>query len=1182
MAHAGWNAAAGLAWLLAAAGLSAQDAGMERFETTIRPVLERHCIACHQGERGQGGLRLDLRGGWETGGKHGPAVVPGRPDASLLLKAMRHEPGIAPMPLGAAKLPDETIAAFVQWIAAGAPDPRTAPRGANSHPERPWSEVFAERKQWWSLQPVRRPEPPPVRDTQWARQPLDRFILHRLESEGLRPAPPAARAVLFRRLHFVLTGLPPDPAEVDAFVNDPDPKAYERAVSRLLESPHFGERFARHWMDVVRYSDTYGYEWDIPAKGAWRYRDYLIRAFNRDTPFDQLVREQIAGDLLPSPRIDRDAGINESLIGPMFFQLGEKRHGDSLQFNGIHQEMLNNKVDAFSKAFLATTVACARCHDHKLDAVTQQDYYSLAGSFMSARWVSNTLDTPERGQAERARLVDLKQGVRDALTPLWRAAAHDFGRHLEAAQAALNGETVETGTLDAHQLAAWQEALCIDVAAVPIEDPLWPWFAVSHTPDLSRRWTETAQRIADTARERTAANRRNYQPFADLRTGQVPEGWSADGVGLRHGAARAGDIALATEGDEAVSVVLPAGLFTNTLSPRLNGALRTPDIDSLGKRWISLEVSGGDFAARRLVIDNAFLTERQGYLRDRKSHWVTLSAIGYEKGNRPRTQVERAETRIYAELATKTSNPNFPPRVGLGGKCTDEQAADPRSWFGIARAVLHDTEKPPADELARFSGLFDGPAPATRREAAARVGRWLQASVERWAAGSATAEDVWLLNWMLERRLLPNRADAAPLRDAVAAYRRAERDLPVPETVNGMRDTGPGADYRVNRRGVYEDLGDPVPRGVLSALDKGGAGNEPGSGRLALARSVAAPDNPLTARVFVNRLWHWVFGTGLVATPDDFGHLGERPSHPELLDFLADEFIQSGWSVKHTVRAFVLSQTFRQSGRPSVEAAQTDPRNRLWHHYPLRRLEAEAIRDSILAVSGRLDRRIYGPPVDPYRTSEDPEKRLFSGPLDGLGRRSLYVKMTIMEPPKFLAVFNQPSPKIPTGRRDLTNVPAQALALLNDPFVADQAEFWAKRLIEMPHRSPGERTAAMFRAALGRNPEAAELDRWSTSAFDLRRALRGRSRSHDLPSRLEGPRPRRVQPEGVPLCPLIEACPAAGGCPRPPTASGCSPSPRCAPPNSAPPTIRPRPRPSSSASWTAGRATSTPSTPSPS
>ncbi len=275
---------------------------LELFEKRIRPVLLENCLTCHGSEQAMAGLRLDFRGGWEKGGQSGPAIVPGQPDLSPLIRAIRHDGSQAAMPLGGSKLGASVISAFEQWVSRGAPDPRDAPAAAPAV-EQSWEEVYRDRSRWWSLQPVVRPPVPDVRNEEWSHHPVDRFILAKLEEEGFQPAPGADRNTLLRRLSFVLTGLPPRAEEVEAFAGDQDAGAYARVVDRLLASPHFGERWARHWMDVVRYTDSYGYEWDIPAKGAWRFRDYLIRAFNADIPFDQLLREQIAGDLLAHPRI---------------------------------------------------------------------------------------------------------------------------------------------------------------------------------------------------------------------------------------------------------------------------------------------------------------------------------------------------------------------------------------------------------------------------------------------------------------------------------------------------------------------------------------------------------------------------------------------------------------------------------------------------------------------------------------------------------------------------------------------------------------------------------------------------------------------------------------------------------------------------------------------------------------
>lgn len=1025
-------------------------AGLEFFEKKIRPVLVQHCHKCHSAGTVElkGGLRLDTRDRLRAGGESGPAIVPGKPDESLLIQALRHESLEMPPD---EKLPAEVIADFEHWVEIGAPDPREEPAAGNAAEE--WESLYQQRVQWWSLQAVAEPPVPPVSNPSWSSLPVDRFILARLEQQGLSPAPRAEPAVLARRLAYALTGLPPDPAQVQQFVADASPDAWQRLVEALLDSPHFGEQWARHWMDVVRYTDTYGYEWDIPAKGAWRYRDYLVRAFNADVPFDQLIREQIAGDQLEAPRIDQAEQINESLIGAMFFQLGEKRHGDSSEFNGIHQEMLDNKIDAFSKAFQGTTVACARCHDHKLDAISQREYYALAGAFMSSRWVTNTLDLPERNRP----LFEELQAAKERLHPLLAAAW----------QADLAG------------LAGTLTALKIEKEP-PLEDLLHPWFVLKQAAEgsgsLAEGWQAMAKRYADERQSRTAQNARDYILAADFRHG-APAGWSADGVGLRNVAA-CGDFTVALDGPAAVGRLLPGGLFTHALSPRLNGAVRTPLLNQFDKGFLSFEHCGGDFSTHRTVIDNAFLTEKQQFLNQPGLGWLTLSTMPSMK-----------ERRIFIELATKTSNPNFPPRVGLGGPCSEDQVRDPRSWFGVTRAVLHDVPNPPADELARFGKLFEGTPPADLAAAAARYADWVQSSLAAWAEGKAGEDDVRLINAFLDAGLLSNRSDLPEqpqIVAEVARYRNLEQQIALPQTVNGMADIDAGCDYRLNVRGDYDQLADPVARGYLRMI----AGPQAqfavsNSGRRQLAEALADPHNPLTARVFVNRVWHWLFGAGLVTTTDDFGHLGDKPSHPELLDFLAARFMAEGWSLKQLVRTLVLTETWRQSGQASTAALTADPANRLLHHYPLRRLEAEAIRDAMLAVSGRLDGRLFGPPIDPHRQNEDPQKRLFSGPLDGEGRRSLYTKITIMEPPRFLATFNQPEPKIPTGKRDISTTPAQSLALLNDPFVAGQAEYWAQRLVAQGHVSPDERLQAMFASAFGRPPTAAEIERWRAAVADL-------------------------------------------------------------------------------------------------
>jgi hypothetical protein len=388
----------------------------EFFETRIRPVLVEHCYECHSAasKPQEGNLALDHRDGLLQGGDSGPALVRGNSKESLLLQALQYQSLQMP-PSG--KLPDEILNDFQKWIDSGAFDPRDQPPSETDAANQAWKAKLAERSGWWSLQPPSRGVVPDLPRDAWSHNPIDRLVLAKLDAAGLTPANLASPEVLLRRLSIVLTGLPPKPQEVIDFQQRwlvDASQATEQLVDRLLASPAFGEQMARHWMDVIRYTDTYGYEWDIPAKGSWEYRDYLIRAFNQDVGFDQLIREQIAGDLLPSSRIDSIRGIQESLIGPMFFHFGS-----SLDFNGVHQEMIDSQIDAFSKAFLGMTVACARCHDHKLDAVSQRDYYALASVFMTPRWTSRSIDTPEKYLPQIESLKEMRRQIQHRLSQVW-------------------------------------------------------------------------------------------------------------------------------------------------------------------------------------------------------------------------------------------------------------------------------------------------------------------------------------------------------------------------------------------------------------------------------------------------------------------------------------------------------------------------------------------------------------------------------------------------------------------------------------------------------------------------------------------------------------------------------------------------------------------------------------------
>ena len=1010
------------------------------FTGRVEPILRERCYGCHSHDTEiSGGLALDVRGGWEQGGQSGPAIVPGDPQASLLITAVRHGIDGQTMPPDD-PLADDEIETLIEWVRRGAPDPRRTTAGDA------WEKVYRSRLDWWSLQPVRSTPVPEVRDAEWPRSPVDRFILARLEEAGLRPAPHASRQRLVRRLAFTLTGLPPTPAEIDTFTREQAPDAYERLVDHFLASPHFGEHWARHWMDVVHYADTHGYEWDIPAKHAWRYRDYLVRAFNADVPYDRLIVEQLAGDLVP-PRIDAGSGVNEAIIGTMALRMGERWHGDNAAAEATTAQNIGDAVDTATKALLATTVGCARCHDHKLDAIAQADYYALYGTLASSRWGVCGIDTADPNGPVIAELRGIKAAIRDRLVAHW----------LDERSALL--ERLQAIPKVADVASRFPESLA-DLLRRPVDRPITP------------------EAFAAERGRRIAANATNLTLLADFTSGDAPaNGWRWEGFGMRHGLIADGEPVIADAGDAVLAHLLPAGRWSHVYSMRLGGAIRSPELARNPPLHFSVGYAGGHKASHCLIVDRAFHSERVKYADLPIAGWLKLTAGTFSRLAGP---PDTAPRRVYLELATKAFDNYFPPRTGYPGfKKEDEH--DPRSWFGVTKVYAHASDQGPLDELGRLAGLFaTPPAPAQNPgQISDRIADQILAAVRRWADGRCNADDVSVINEALREGWLDNRALAdRGLAALVSDYRAAERCLQPDRTIGGLQDWAEAADAPLALRGDPAKAGEQVPRGTirfLEALAIRPAGHS--SGRLEVAKSIADARNPLTARVFVNRVWLHLFGEGLVRTPDDFGHLGDRPSHPELLDFLASRFVEEGWSLKKLVRMLVISATWRQSSAAAVDAVATDPENRLWHHYPRRRLEAESIRDAMLSVSGRLDSTVGGEPIDPYRMKEDPAKRLFTGPLDGRGRRSLYLRMTLMEPPRFLAQFNQPSPQGTTGRRDRSTVPEQALALLNDPFVHEMARAWAARRLATGDASLRTGIATMFAEGLGRPATAAEIDR---------------------------------------------------------------------------------------------------------
>lgn len=1020
--------------------------GIEFFEKQVRPLLAAKCHSCHSSKSKQtfAGLALDSRAGLARGSDSGPVIASGRPEDSKLIRAIQGKTPVPMPPTG--RLSDEQITTLSRWVEMGAPWPEEAAADVKS-------QVFdldRRKREHWAWRPVKAVPLPTVRKEDRPLQPSDRFLVARLEKEGLHPAQAADPATLLRRVTFDLTGLPPSASELDAFLTDKAPDRYQRVVDRLLASPRFGERWARHWMDLVRYAESHGSEGDPDIPMAWRYRDYLIRAFNSDVPYDQLIREHIAGDLLPLPRRNDEDRVNESLIGVTHFRLIE--HG----FQPVDPwedriKWTDNQIDVFAKAFQGLTVSCARCHDHKFDAISQKDYYALFGIFASARPTQAAIDLPEDLHRNRADLIAAKREIQKELAGIWKKTAGDLADRLKQTQPR-NKEGV-----------------------------LQPWLALRDRQGEEFRigWQQLAGKFRKDLQQRNEFNTAHFQKVWDLR-GPDYGVWLRRGTGLPAQPSSPGDFWILPEGDRIVNGIYPVGVYTNLLSNKHNGVLSSPRF-KIDSETVSVRMLGGNYSFAQLIVEN-YAVPRGGIyalrVAGRKDEmgwyrWDTTFWKGFTG---------------YIELATMDDATHILVEAPADKKSPrTEPVKNGRSWFGVQAVWFGEGKMPPMETTSPAAVLFSGTPPNSRDDLAQRYASLLREVVDAWLAGTISDEQTAFLNGLISEDILPASLDRLEgLRVAVARYRTLEAEVPVARRAPCVMEEG-GADQPLLVRGNPRNPGPAVPRSYLEALgDVKYAGPMPS--RLQLANAIASPSNPLTARVMVNRLWQQIFGAGLVRTVDNFGKLGEGPSHPELLDWLADRFVVDGWSVRKMIRTLVLSRAYQMSSTASAEAMKTDPQNRLLQHMPVRRLDAEAIRDSMLQASGQLDLTMYGPSVPTYyahdtgKTKGDRPK----GPLDGNGRRSIYLEVRRNVTNPFLETFDFPIPTSTRGERDLTNVPAQSLALLNNPFVIEQASRWAARELSIPGSSDADRIDRMFRSALGRSPSAQERDEAHTFLADLR------------------------------------------------------------------------------------------------
>ena len=991
----------------------------EFFETRVRPLLVTHCAECHSTEAGEpeGGLSFDSRADFLAAEG---VVVAGKPDESLLVNVIRYDGDLQMPPDG--KLPAEAIATLEDWVRRGLPWPDDGKQATVAS-----FDIATRKAEHWCWHPPEPSPPPAVRDKDWCRSDIDRFVLARLEAAGLEPAAEAERAVLVRRAAEVLTGLPPEPADVAAVITDPNPTAFENYVDRLLASPHYGERFARHWLDVVRFAETRGHEFDYPIPNAWRYRDWVVAAFNEDLPYARFVREQIAGDLVDDPRLDA-AGGNRSVIGTGFWYLGEEVHSP-VDIRQDEADRTDNRVDTFGKAVLGLALGCARCHDHKFDAISHEDYYAIAGMLMSSSYRQVPFETLEHNRGvtaeaeaiaaeSRAKVLPLVAATLAAVDPAAglpppeaiAAAAADRGAQAERA----GGETV---IADYTRGTKATPVIC-DAAAwtlVPAGDP----FTVQpgETAAIGVRLTPTGFAASDAVWSKTKSNAaRDPGGIGDIdRAGRIlrtPKARITQGI-LWHRVR--GNLQIFTTVDSHVMVQGP--LYGGTVMK----------VDTQGQwQWI-----------------------RQDLRRD--LDWESPHVV----------HVEYAAVAGPVAVAEVVAAPEEPRRPDPLLAAILDRGGDPL----VAGRLLFEE----AVDACRTGGI-DSNALATL------ANRMLEGAGIDWSHGPA-------------KHLAEETIAAEAMQQAAFAKARLES-----ATAPAILD-GNGIDQFVLLKGSAARPAEPAARRFLEAIDGQGQPAWPAnsSGRLVLADRVLDPKNPLTARVAVNRIWHHLFGRGLVPTPDNFGKLGEPAADPlaqALLDTLAVRFVAEGWSVKQLVRGIVTSATWRMSSNRDSAAVEQDPRNLLFHHFPLRRLEGEAIRDKILAVSGRLDPTIGGPGVEVFLTNfHEGRGRPGSGPLDGAGRRSIYTTVRRNFLPGFLVAFDYPVPFQAMGRRNVTNVPAQALTLMNDPFVVEQARLWAKQTLADDALSPEARIDRMYREAFVRSPAPEE----TAAALDF---LTAQARAH--------------------------------------------------------------------------------------
>ncbi len=927
-------------------GLGAAEAGAEFFEKRVRPVLVERCYECHGEKKQKGGLRLDHAAALTKGGDSGPALVPGQPEKSLLIKVISwSDPDLQMPPKN--KLAEAEIATLTEWVKMGAPDPRTNLQSQLSNQKAPTTNH-------WAYQPLKNILPPTVKDSSWPRTDLDRFILAKLESVAasresaanqpgqprshetrLQMAGDADRATLLRRAYFDLLGLPPSPEQIDDFVQDQSPEAFARVVDRLLTAPQFGERWGRHWLDVVRYAESVTLRGFI-FKEAWRYRDYVIESFNSDLPYDQFIREQIAGDLLDSKSL---AEKRRRMIATTFLALGNTNleEQDKAQ---LRMDIVDEQLDTIGKAMLAQTIGCARCHDHKFDPIPTRDYYAMAGILRSTRTVTN---------ANVSGWLELPLPVEPEQEAIF--AAHE------------------------------QQVVALQAQIKTAKDAAKVLAGKNSEPKSGR----------------------DFQPAvvaASALPGLVVDSAQAKAVG-------------AWKHSQFSKHYIGDGYVHDDLQGKGEKTLTfQPDLKKAGRYEVRFAYQHGTSRATNVPVTvfhadgetTILVNQQEGPVLD--GRFVSLGQFRFE-GN------------------------------GFGSALVSNEGT-----LGHVTADAVQFLPVEAVEITATSDAKKSPAKKDTVNSSTEL-KSLEAKLKQ-------------LN------------ESGPKRPLVMSVREEEKI----------------EDAFVHVRGSVHNLGAQVPRGFLRVATLGAPPVVPEkqSGRREFADWIASPSNPLTARVMVNRTWHWLFGAGLVRTTDNFGTTGETPSHPELLDHLASQFIAQGWSVKKLVREIMLSRTYQQGSEvisktvTSNQSAQGASRNSLntdslmTDYFPpfrRRRLDAECLRDTMLSVSGQLSSERGGPSFKATLAADYGFNYTDT-------RRSVYAPAFRNALPEIFEVFDFADPSMIVGVRNVSTVAPQALFLMNHPFVRTQAQAAAKRLLAENLPDDEARLQRACRLALGRAPTDGE------------------------------------------------------------------------------------------------------------